>query len=87
MTTYSFYKMSPSGNTTVLIKNKDSMDARYRALISNKILDPFHLGGEQVGVVSYLEDSTPRLDMMGGEFLVMLQEASWRFYSLKILNR
>lgn len=46
MTMYSFYKMSPSGNTTVLIKNKDSMDARYRALISNKILDPLHLGGE-----------------------------------------
>ena len=68
MTSYSFYKMSPSGNTTVLIKNKDSMDARYRALISNKILDPLHLGGEQVGVVSYLEDGTPRLDMMGGEF-------------------
>lgn len=68
MTTYSFYKMSPSGNTTVLIKNKDSMDARYRALISNKILDPLHLGGEQVGVVSYLEEGTPRLDMMGGEF-------------------
>ncbi|MGI6680997.1 MAG: hypothetical protein ACOX3T_05925 [Bdellovibrionota bacterium] len=60
--------MSPSGNTTILIDSPHVDSPKDRALISNKIMHNLHLGGEQVGFVSYCADGTPRLDMMEGEF-------------------
>lgn len=61
-----FYKLSPGGNTTILVTRQES-DPVKRAAIATELMDPLHLGAEQVGFVT--QDATiPRLEMMGGEF-------------------
>lgn len=62
-----FYKISPGGNTTILVTDPIVSNPADRALMANCLMDQLHLNAEQVGYISQL-DSTPRLDMMGGEF-------------------
>ena len=62
---HQFWKVTPSGNPTILLKAEDVPPAR-RAEVANAVMSPQHIGGEQVGYVRL--DGTPRLDMMGGEF-------------------
>lgn len=60
-----FWKVTPSGNPTILLKAEDIPPAR-RAEVANAVMSPQHIGGEQVGYMRF--EGTPRLDMMGGEF-------------------
>lgn len=64
---YSFYKLSPGGNTTVLIMQAEDVPRERHAELAARLMQPLHLGAEQVGYVS-MADGVPRLDMMGGEF-------------------
>lgn len=60
-----FWKVTPSGNPTILLKSEDVPQAR-RAEVANAVMSPQHIGGEQVGYIRL--EGVPRLDMMGGEF-------------------
>ena len=62
---HQFWKVTPSGNPTILLKAEDVPPAR-RAEVANAVMSPQHIGGEQVGYIRL--KGTPRLDMMGGEF-------------------
>lgn len=62
---YSFWKVTPGGNPTILLKAEDFPQEK-RARVANAVMNPQHLGAEQVGYVRF--EGTPRLDMMGGEF-------------------
>jgi diaminopimelate epimerase len=62
---HQFWKVTPSGNPTILLKAEDVPPAR-RAEVANAVMSAQHIGGEQVGYVRL--EGTPRLDMMGGEF-------------------
>ena len=62
---HQFWKVTPSGNPTILLKTEDVPPAR-RAEVANAVMSAQHIGGEQVGYVRL--EGTPRLDMMGGEF-------------------
>ena len=62
---HQFWKVTPSGNPTILLKAEDVPPAR-RADVANAVMSLQHIGGEQVGYVRL--EGTPRLDMMGGEF-------------------
>lgn len=61
-----FVKVSPGGNTTILL-GMPAPDASSRAGIATVLMDPLHLGAEQVGFMD-TSSAIPRLDMMGGEF-------------------
>ena len=60
-----FYKLSPGGNTTILIP-ADAVPAAQRAETARRLMDPLHLGAEQVGFIE-LAGEMPSLEMMGGE--------------------
>ena len=62
---YSFWKITPGGNPTILLKADDIPPAR-RASVANAVMNPQHIGAEQVGYIRF--EGKPRLDMMGGEF-------------------
>ena len=62
---YDFWKMTPGGNPTILLKAED-FPPQIRASVANAVMDSQHIGAEQVGYVRL--SGTPRLDMMGGEF-------------------
>ena len=66
MKAFRFYKISPGGNTTVLIMDS-GIDKNCHAEMAHILMDDSHLHAEQVGYVN-LKGSRPRLDMMGGEF-------------------
>lgn len=61
-----FRKMSPGGNTTILIMGA-GVPPENRAPIASRLMDPLHLHAEQVGFID-LDAPLPRIDMMGGEF-------------------
>ena len=61
-----FYKLSPGGNTTLLLPVAD-VPAGKRAAVAAELMDPLHLGAEQVGFIDLAAD-TPSIAMMGGEF-------------------
>lgn len=61
-----FHKMSPGGNTTILVPHS-AVDALHRAPVATRLMHGLHLGAEQVGFID-MGSSIPRLDMMGGEF-------------------
>lgn len=65
MPLFSFWKVCPSGNPTILLHSED-IPAEKRASVANAVMDDQHIGGEQVGYIRL--SGTPRLDMMGGEF-------------------
>lgn len=65
MRTLRFYKMSPGGNSTILVL--DPVFPADRASLARQLLDPGHLQAEQVGYLD-LRTQPVRLDMMGGEF-------------------
>ena len=68
-----FYKVSPGGNTTILL-DTTQVKPELRPAWSNIVMNPLHLGAEQVGFIDWpneleaFDQSLPRLDMMGGEF-------------------
>ncbi len=73
-----FYKLSPGGNTTLLIP-ASAVPVAQRAATARQLMDSLHLGGEQVGFIdlpteifgsggSQSLESLPGLTMMGGEF-------------------
>lgn len=66
-----FYKYSPMGNMTILVLlSKDQkFFATDRAKMAAEIISPNHLGAEQAGFV-HLDETPPRMEMMGGEFCV-----------------
>lgn len=67
-----FFKLSPGGNPTILIWDNGLFTGRSsfdRAAIANALMDPDHLGAEQVGFLDTSRDP-PHLEMMGGEFCV-----------------
>ena len=68
-----FYKVSPGGNTTILL-DSSQVQPRRRAEAANKLMDNLSLGGEQVGFIGWpgseSAGESPALSMMGGEFCV-----------------
>ena len=62
---YDFWKMTPGGNPTILLKAGD-FPQYLRAPVANAVMNSQHLCAEQVGYVRL--EGKPRLDMMGGEF-------------------
>ena len=73
-----FYKLSPGGNTTLLIPAR-AVPVTQRPAVARQLMDSLHLGAEQVGFIdlpaqiSGLEgiqnpEGMPGLVMMGGEF-------------------
>lgn len=62
----SFWKISPGGNTTILITSP-SLPVSARPGIAARLMSSLHLHAEQVGFVD-LGATIPRIDMMGGEF-------------------
>ena len=60
-----FFKLSPGGNSTILIL--DPVPAGERAPTARRLMDVHHLQAEQVGYLD-LHVRPVRLDMMGGEF-------------------
>ena len=71
--TLPFYKLSPGGNPTILVRDNSlfSQDgsAAERAAIARVLMDPDHLGAEQVGFLD-TSRALPHMEMMGGEFCV-----------------
>ena len=65
MPLYPFWKVTPGGNPTILLRGQDIPPAQ-RASVAACIMSHQHIGGEQVGYVRF--EGEPRLDMMGGEF-------------------
>lgn len=61
----SFYKLSPGGNTTILIP-AGVVPVAKRAETARRLMNPLHLSAEQVGFID-LAGETPSLEMMGGE--------------------
>jgi diaminopimelate epimerase len=61
-----FYKLSPGGNTTVIVLDAPVPATEY-ARVAATLLDPMHLGAEQVGFLD-TSGEVPELTMMGGEF-------------------
>jgi len=72
-----FYKVSPGGNTTILL-DAAQVPPELRAELSAKLMGSLSLGAEQVGFIDwphaagnqgkkFISTSLPRLDMMGGE--------------------
>lgn len=87
--TLPFYKLSPGGNPTILIRENSLLAPPYgpeeRAAIARALMDPDHLGAEQVG---FLDTSRPlpHMEMMGGEFCVnALRSAALVFALLGLL--
>lgn len=68
-----FVKLSPCGNTTVLIRNAP-LSPSERALAAAEMIAPGHLAAEQAGFVDTNRDF-PRMDMMGGEFCLNASHA------------
>ncbi|NCC26242.1 MAG: diaminopimelate epimerase [Deltaproteobacteria bacterium] len=61
-----FYKAFPGGNPTILVMTSPP-EPEVMVSLARRLMKDSHLGAEQVGFVSTLDD-IPRLDMMGGEF-------------------
>ena len=59
-----FYKVSPSGNMTILLDNKGLIPSQKLSL-ANYALNDQHLGGEQLG---FIDIENGILEMSGGEF-------------------
>jgi diaminopimelate epimerase len=62
-----FAKLSPGGNTTILL-DMPAPEGAMRAHLANVLMNPLHLGGEQVGFMTMDGSAVPYLEMMGGEF-------------------
>ena len=69
--TLPFYKLSPGGNPTILVHDNALLSDTpgTRAAIAGELMDPDHLGAEQVGFLD-TSGTLPRMAMMGGEFCV-----------------
>ncbi len=61
-----FYKLSPSGNMTLLFEGLDH-GKNKRMLYATKGLLPCHIGAEQAG---FIDISKGKLEMAGGEFCI-----------------
>lgn len=61
-----FIKLSPTGNTTILLRGTFSPEERVR--LTSRVIGADHIGAEQAGIIDATD--LPRLTMMGGEFCV-----------------
>ena len=68
MPSFAFAKVHPGGNTTVILTDC-VLEQKDLAGVSAILIDPLHLGAEQVGALSQ-GGTKPHLQMMGGEFCV-----------------
>lgn len=59
-----FVKLSPNGNTTILLRGPFSQEEHTR--LTSRVIEADHLGAEQSGVISMAD--VPCLNMMAGEF-------------------
>lgn len=72
--TLPFYKLSPGGNPTILIRDNALFSGSQnvsvlRSAIARALMAPDHLGAEQVGFLD-TSRALPHMEMMGGEFCV-----------------
>lgn len=72
--TLPFYKLSPGGNPTILIRDnalfsEPQSAPALRSAIAGALMAPDHLGAEQVGFLD-TSRALPHMEMMGGEFCV-----------------
>jgi hypothetical protein len=79
MPSFSFSKLIPGGNPTIIL-HEPALSPAALAALSSRLMQPLHIGGEQVGAL-YCPDtdkpsSLPRLRMMGGEFCVNATRAA-----------
>ncbi len=70
----SFAKISPGGNPTLLLTDKD-LDITELPRIAAVLMHPLHLQAEQAGAL-FLQGGVPHLQMMGGEFCVNATRAA-----------
>ena len=85
MLSYSFSKLIPGGNPTIILHDPDIPDGTLPGL-SARLMHPMHLHAEQVGALysgqahEWSPDQPdwplPRLEMMGGEFCVNATRAA-----------
>lgn len=66
MRTLPFLKISPSGNTTILLLTS-ALSPHEQVLVAHELLHPLHLAAEQAGFVNL---DAPSLRMAGGEFCI-----------------
>ncbi len=87
--TLSFYKLSPGGNPTILVHDNalfndtDGMP-RIRISVARGLMDPDHLGAEQVGFLD-TSRSLPHMEMMGGEFCLNATRSAALVFALQDL--
>lgn len=74
-----FFKFSPGGNTTILLRD-ENFSPRERAAIAAEVLHPLHLHAEQAGFVDL---EARRLDMAGGEFCLNATRALGALLALR----
>jgi hypothetical protein len=79
MPSFSFSKVIPSGNPTIIL-HEPALSPAELAALSSRLMQPLHIGGEQVGALYYTDAderaNLPRLRMMGGEFCVNATRAA-----------
>lgn len=73
MRLFSFSKLIPGGNPTIILHDPALTDDELAA-VSALLMEPMHIGAEQVGAL--FSASPPRLRMMGGEFCVNATRAA-----------
>lgn len=76
---FSFSKLIPGGNPTIILHNPGLPPAGL-AELSSQLMQPMHIGAEQVGALVYTDalqkTILPRLRMMGGEFCINATRAA-----------
>ena len=78
MRAFSFSKLIPGGNPTIILRDPELADDELAA-VSALLMEPLHIGAEQVGALFSTpagSASPPRLRMMGGEFCVNATRAA-----------
>lgn len=79
MSSFSFSKLIPGGNATIILTDPD-MEPACLPAVSARLMDPMHIQAEQVGALygaglapaalPGVQSDLPHLQMMGGEFCV-----------------
>ena len=71
--TLPFYRLSPGGNPTILVRDESLLLPTFphekRAAIARTLMDADTLGAEQVGFLD-ASKPLPHMEMMGGEFCI-----------------
>jgi len=77
--TLPFYKLSPGGNPTILVRDNSLLSPEVspakRAIIARTLMDSDGIGAEQVGFLD-TSRALPHVEMMGGEFCINATRAA-----------